>query len=155
MAIHIAYWIDPNGVIFDIGMGTHISKVISSPEKFATTKNNIIVCYKKYNEVLGVEGKARQEIIFNILKLGFIRIRLVVNNHWSISSYYWDKQTKLSLKKWAKIAKEVKSAGLYMDTVISTPNMIIREYTVEDLYKMKHIIESEKILSKMKARMAL
>jgi hypothetical protein len=56
-----AYWILPDGSIQNIGNQTHISYIIKHPAKFNTTKSKITELYKKYNELMPVEGIARNE----------------------------------------------------------------------------------------------
>ena len=54
-----AYWILPDGEIIDIKLETHISYIINNPATFNTTKLKITELYKKYNEIIPVEGIAR------------------------------------------------------------------------------------------------
>ena len=133
-----AYWITPDNIILDIGLGTHIDMVIKHPELFDLPKEDIVSIYQHYNELLGVEGEARYKIIMKLLARGFIRIRLYPNKYWSISANNWDSRTKEVLSQWAEIAKEIKNADIYMNTVISTPHQVIKDYTVESLILNKH-----------------
>ena len=133
-----AFWITTNGEILDIGLGTHIGFVIQNPEIFNLTKGEIVSAYHGHGELLGVEGRARYEIIMKLLANGFIRIRLYPNKYWSISANIWDSRTKKILSHWAKIAKEIKNSGRYMDIVISTHEQVIKDYTVEALFLNKH-----------------
>ena len=133
-----AYWITPENEILDIGLGTHIEMIIKHPTLFGLTKEKITSIYQDYNELMGVEGKARYKIIMQLLTSGFIRIRLYPNKHWSISAQNWDSRTKEVLSQWAEIAIEVKNAGQYMDTVISTHDQVIKDYSVKDLILNKH-----------------
>ena len=128
-----AYWITPDNKILDIGLGTHIDMILKHPELFGLTKEKITSIYQEYNELMGVEGKARYQIIMQLIANGFIRIRLYPNKHWSISANSWDDQTKKILSQWAETAKHIKNAGRYMNTVISTPHQVIKDYTVEDI----------------------
>lgn len=113
-----AYWINPNGQILDIDVDTHISQIIKEPEKFGMTKEKINNIYKKHNEPIGLEGQAREELIMDVLKLGFIRIRLYINMHWSITIYGQSEKTKKIISSWANFAKDDKKAGPYMPVVI-------------------------------------
>lgn len=133
-----AYWITPDNEILDIGLGTHIDMVIKHPEFFGLTKEEITSIYHDYNELVGVEGKARYHIIMKLLASGFIRIRLYPNKYWSISAHNWDRRSQKVLSRWAEIAKEIKNSGRYMDTVISTRDQVIKDYTVEELIMNKH-----------------
>ncbi|MBF0266917.1 MAG: hypothetical protein HQL46_16765 [Gammaproteobacteria bacterium] len=133
MGIHKAYWINPEGEVWDIGNSTHIMEIIHNPGKFLISKDEIISLYNQHNEKLGIEGKAREVIIHKVLKSGFIRIRLVPNQYWSISANAWDKQTKLALSKWAIIAKDIPVSGPYMPVNIATFEEKLSGIIVEEL----------------------
>ncbi len=134
-----AYWIFPNGEIRELGTESHISMVTKNPEDFGLSRVEIEACYRKHNETLWTEKKARGEIIFQLLDKGFIRVRLYPNKYWSVSAKEWSEHTKKALSKWANLAKNVKAVGKYMKVVISTHHLTIRDYTVEDLYLKKHL----------------
>jgi len=68
------YYIAPSGDIIELNT-SHIDLVIKNPEKFLMTKEEIEKIYKKHNESMGLEGKAREEILSNLIKQGWIRIR--------------------------------------------------------------------------------
>jgi len=133
-----AYWIFPNGEIHKLGTESHISMVTKHPENFGLNRKQIEACYKKHNEKLWTEKKAREEIIFQLLDNGFIRIRLYPSSHWSINAKDWSEDVKSRLAKWAEQAKEIKAVGRYINVVIATHQRSIRDYTVEDLYLKKH-----------------
>ena len=134
-----AYWLFPDGEIRELGTESHISMVTKNPEDFGLSREEIEACYRKHNEKLWTEKKAREEIIFQLLDIGFIRIRLYPNKYWSVSAKDWSDYTKTSLEKWAAQAREVKAVGQYMNVVIATYQRTIRDYTVEDLYLRKHL----------------
>jgi len=74
-----AFWISPNGVIIP-NSGTadrHIHMVIQYPEKFGFTKKEIEAIYKKRKEPMGAEGNAREDIMVELMKKGWTRIRYV------------------------------------------------------------------------------
>jgi hypothetical protein len=56
---------------------SHIDLVIKHPEKFLLTKKDIEDTYKKHKEPIGLEGKAREEILSNLIKQGWVRIRYI------------------------------------------------------------------------------
>ncbi len=68
------YYIAPSGDIIELDT-SHIDLIIKHPEKFLMTKREVEDTYKKYNEPLGTEGKAREEILSKLLKSNWIRIR--------------------------------------------------------------------------------
>jgi len=73
------YFIAPSGDIIPIET-THIDAVLKNPEKFRTTKEELLKVYDKYDEKYGLEGKAREEILANFLKEGWIRLRYIPRN---------------------------------------------------------------------------
>ena len=136
-----AYWLFPNGEIRELGTESHISLVTKNPEDFGLSRKEIEACYQKHNEKLWTEKKAREEIIFQLLDKGFIRIRLYPNKYWSISAKDWGEDTKRLLVKWAETAKAIKIVGQYMNVVIATYDRTIRDYTVDDLCLGKHLTQ--------------
>jgi hypothetical protein len=81
---------------------SHISLVISNPEKFDLNFDYIKTIYEKYGEKIGLEGRARREILLNLIDQGFIRIRKY-NSHWkvNIKDLYMD-DSAIFLHRWAK-----------------------------------------------------
>jgi hypothetical protein len=81
---------------------SHISLVISNPEKFNLNFDYIKTIYERYGEKIGSEGKARREILLHMIDQGFIRIRKY-KNHWKINvkNLYMD-DAAIFLHRWAK-----------------------------------------------------
>ncbi|MFW6272803.1 MAG: hypothetical protein ACOC2U_03385 [bacterium] len=96
-----AFWISPKGKIAG-DLQSHIVQIISAPEKFGLTREWIDKKYKEYNETIGVEGKAREEVIREVLKSGFIRIRKYKNDDWVINVHKISKRGKERITKWAE-----------------------------------------------------
>jgi len=76
-------WVSPAGQIISV-TNTHIDDVINHPAKFGLTLEYIQEMYKRFNERVGQEGEAREEIIRNVLTRGWIRVRKY-RNYWSIT----------------------------------------------------------------------
>ena len=70
------FWIAPSGDIIQVPK-SHIDMVVANPEKFRMSKEEIKKLYEKYNEPIGHEGKAREEILSDLIKDGWIRIRYI------------------------------------------------------------------------------
>ena len=73
-----AYWISPEGEVISIGHGYHIENILKDPEKFGFTKDQIEEVYAKHGENpkhMGMEGKAREELMIDAMNRGWIRIR--------------------------------------------------------------------------------
>jgi hypothetical protein len=69
-----AYWIGPDGKILS-NFRLHIQAVIDNPESFGVTENDVKESYAKYQEPMGFEGNARQELMEQVIARGWIRIR--------------------------------------------------------------------------------
>jgi hypothetical protein len=81
---------------------SHISLVISNPEKFHLKLDYIKTIYEKYDEKIGLEGMARQEILLHLIDRGFIRIRKY-KNHWKVNVKELYRDTAaIFLHRWAK-----------------------------------------------------
>ena len=78
-----------------------INIVIKYPKKFGYTDKKIRDIYNKYNEPLGLEGKAREEIILNLINHGWIRVRRYNNKGYSINISKMTKKVKDILFDWA------------------------------------------------------
>ncbi|MEJ2727375.1 MAG: hypothetical protein P8185_02500 [Deltaproteobacteria bacterium] len=97
-----AYFIHPyKGQVIYVAH-SHISLVISHPEKFHLNFDYIKAIYEKYGEKIGLEGRARREILLHLIDQGFIRIRKY-KNHWKVNvkDLYVD-DTAVFLHRWAK-----------------------------------------------------
>jgi hypothetical protein len=94
-----AFFISPNGKIITVGT-SHIAEVIKNPEIFGLKLENIKEIYRKHNEPLGLEGKARREILIQIIQQGWIRLRRY-RESWSVTVYRFSPETKHQLQNWA------------------------------------------------------
>jgi hypothetical protein len=65
---------------------THIRAVLDFPDLFNRKKPDLVNIFKKYNEKIGLEGKAREEIIIDLVSEDWIRIRhyFKPRDYWSI-----------------------------------------------------------------------
>jgi hypothetical protein len=81
---------------------SHISLVISNPEKFHLNFDYIKAIYEKYDERIGLEGKARREILIHLINQGFIRIRKY-KNQWKVNvKNLFGDTAAIFLHRWAK-----------------------------------------------------
>ncbi len=81
---------------------SHISLVISNPEKFHLNFDFIKTIYEKYGERIGLEGRARHEILLHLIDQGFIRIRKY-KNHWKINvKDLHSDEAAIYLHRWGK-----------------------------------------------------
>ena len=121
----IAYFISPTGEYVSVPRN-HIATVIKDPEKFGLTSKKVEKAYAKYDEPMGLEGKARLELLTRIIRDGWIRIRRYPNRQWSITVNKIRPPTKSMLLKWDKdIRKGIdgfKEADIYLPVVVTELN---------------------------------
>jgi hypothetical protein len=89
----------------------HIRFILDNPEIFGLTKEELLDIYKKHNEKIGLEGKAREEIIKKVSKNGWIRVR-----HYSKPNNYWTIQVD-------NFRKRKKSIDLFIDWAMENAGM--------------------------------
>lgn len=82
-----AYWVKGKS-IYSVEK-THIDSIIDNPERFDLTTEEIHQFYKKNKEKIGTEGEARKQIIQEISKQGWIRVRSYKRprEYWSIQAF--------------------------------------------------------------------
>jgi hypothetical protein len=97
-----AYWISPTGKVLPVGT-LHIDEVIINPVAYSFSREEIEKIYEKYGEPIGLEGKAREEIMRMLLKRGWIRIRYIPRNDlWSIQCFNLRSSQQDYLFRWAE-----------------------------------------------------
>ena len=133
----VAYWISPRGEVVEVGTN-HIAVVINHPEKFGLTLDKIQAVYDRYEERLGVEGDAREEIILGLLNKGFIRIRRY-KNQYSLNIGKMSKKVKDTLYDWANKLlntgiKGMKERDKYMPIrILGFKDHYNKEFTIQDI----------------------
>ena len=100
-------WINPKGEMKEYYGVTHLGDIFIFPEWFGETGENIKETFDKNNEFLSFrkEGKSSDEILFRIIKRGFVRIRECTNQNnysYSIQIYNICSNRKDILFMWAK-----------------------------------------------------
>ncbi len=85
------YWVKVgetgNGIqVYEITETNHLHFIIQNPDLFHVPYAEIVALHQKYGERFGIEGKAREQIIRQVAKAGWIRIRHYdgAENYWSI-----------------------------------------------------------------------
>ena len=116
-----AFFISPKGVIIYTPIN-HIAMIIRHPEKFGLNIEFIEYIHKYYNEKIGQEGKAREQILLSLVKKGWIRLRRY-RNFWSVNVSNYTSKIKKYLQKWASMLVsgklEFKEDDPYMDIKVS------------------------------------
>ncbi len=71
------YWFNTaTGEVRDVTVSRHITELISTPEAFGLTIGIIKEAYERYGEIMGVEAKARVELIkWVVSTTDWVRIR--------------------------------------------------------------------------------
>lgn len=98
----VGLFISPVGEIVQVHQ-SHINTVILDPPMFGITTQRIESIYAKYNESLGIEGSAREEILCELIMRGWIRLRRYIKprEQWSVTVNDLDNRTRLRLHHWA------------------------------------------------------
>lgn len=101
-----ALWVSPDGNLREVADGAyHINDVIQNPEVFGYTRKQIEALYNEYGERLGQEGDARDSLMTNLLKDGWVRVR-VRRNHYSVQVWNFDPNTYTKLENLATVLIE-------------------------------------------------
>jgi len=129
-----AYFINPYGKILDIDTRRHIQIISKNPEKFGLNREDIEALYNKHGEKYSQEGKAREEIIQEIIKKGFIHIRQY-RQFWAINFWKLNSKTKKALSTWAEhiIDNKIDRHGSCRLYELSSDS-IIGNVTVQDIF---------------------
>ncbi len=100
-----AYWISPRGRIIPVTgqVATHIRAVIKNPAQFGLSRETVQKAYRRHQEPLGLEGKARQEIMAGLLRKGWVRLRFVPKAHgFTIQTGSLKARQQSHLRAWAR-----------------------------------------------------
>jgi len=137
-----AFFISPYGKLVETGARKHINMVIDYPEKFGLTKEYINDIYQKYGEKMGIEGKARNDILTLLIKQGWIRIRLYPNKFWTVNVPRMNRKVKDYLHDWASKMIDKFSADKFMPVRIMDTAKYNKQMTIIDISKDKLFNES-------------
>jgi len=136
----IAYFISPDGEIIDVPL-CHIASVIKSPDLFGLSPEKIAATYLKHDEPIGLEGKARLELLRQVIMSDWIRLRRYPNRQWSITVNSLCSEKSDFLQNWAETIQSgssgVKEADIHLPVVITqlkSQNKIM--ITVADLLNL-------------------
>lgn len=143
----VAYWISPKGEIIDVKI-KHINTIISNPEKFGFTIEFIEYVYNYYNERIGQEGKAREQLMMSLFNQFWIRLRRY-KQFWSINVKKLSGRQKSYIYQWSKkILKGIhgyKELDPYIPVKIDQKNKKIKTTDVKTISKSENFI-SENLL---------
>jgi len=139
-----AYFVSPFGKVVPTGTN-HIGAVIKNPQKFGLTRDEVVRTFEKYGERLGQEGKAREEIIRDLVEQGWLRIRKY-KNQWSITANALSKKVKDHIYDWAeKMIKGREERDPYIPVkIVLLKNNRKLSHSMEELSKDVLYKEGEK-----------
>ena len=138
---NMAFFISPKGDVFSSDF-SHIKMVTDNPKKFGITPDYVRKTYEKYNEKMGIEGRAREEILMKIINKGWIHIRKRPR-YWSVNIDRISTKTKNLLKGWSKKLFE-SGEGRNKVIINSVSGNYHKETTIEDMSEKNSLEESVK-----------
>lgn len=75
MAYYERWWISPKGELREVKQENHVTEILANPEAFGTTREAVEQAHERHGERLGIEGKARHEVMVKAMEGGWIRVR--------------------------------------------------------------------------------
>jgi len=142
------FWVKGSRII-EVQGASHINYIIDNPEDFGLDLEEIRNIYKKHGEKLGQEGDAREEIIINVSRRGWVRVRHYIRprDYWSIQAYN-ERIGKKSIENFIYWALENKKMSLndelqifYYETedleIYDYKNGGVRKFLSEQIKKYK------------------
>lgn len=144
---YIAYWLDPYGTIIPLTAERHVIEIIEHPEKFGLTEKEMRAVYKKHKEKWGSEGNAREEIMAELIKKGWVRIRYIrQTDAFTIQLWKLDSRQKENLYDWAKVAVKDGDTSEYTEVYIMEirPGGDSIRGSVDDIIHFKLFQESKR-----------
>lgn len=130
------FWLSPRGDLVGT-TSVHVKDIIQNPSKFGVTPNWIQGIYDKYDEPLGSEGDAREEIIQYVLTRGWIRIRRYTRpDYWSVTVNTLDNKTKGIIESWVNAFHDQGIMGRGTDIrVLQIKGDRLKTFEVADILK--------------------
>jgi len=133
-----AYWIKPSGKMLPTRM-THIDMILRDPELFGFTFEYIKKIHDDFGERLGQEGKARAQLIRELISKGWMRIRHYPRQgRWTINLNKLTRKTKDFIQGFSELVishKGDKYDNVTVDTLKSSKNHTMLELSNDALYK--------------------
>jgi hypothetical protein len=137
-----AHWVNPSGKVYDV-KDTHIIFVSEKPSLFKTSVDKMKKLYDKYDEKFpNQEGKARVEIMTDIVKKGWIRTRYRPREGaWVAETWKWGSREKKALINWVKYETNGKKVQFRINFISTSKNKIIGHSYSLDVIR-EQIVES-------------
>ncbi len=153
----VAYWIDSYGKIIPLSSDRHINEIWENPEKFGYTEKELKAVFKKHKEPRGAEGNAREEIMHDLIKKGWGRVRYISrDDSYTVQIWALNSKQKDNLYDWAVlVAKEEtdKKTIKHTEVVIMElkPGGDVIRGSIGDIISFKLFQESKRMRKKTKA----
>jgi hypothetical protein len=150
-----AFFLSPKGTLIPVHK-KHINDVIKYPKKFGLSKAKIQEVFDRYGEPLGFEGKARNEILVNLIRSGWIRMRnCPKQGFWAVNVFKLTNRVKSSLQQWASALVKNKSVDRYAEVRIADEdnnkaNLSLADVAQDALYSASSHEVELKIVSSIK-----
>ena len=130
----LKFFIDPSGEVVNV-VDTHIVTVITNPERFNVTKDWVNKVYEKYDERIGTENKAREEILVKLFKDGWIRVRYHRKyDYWMFQMHELTTEKKELLSAFTATAM---SSGINGEQYYQNADVYALDYTGKMVLKSK------------------
>ena len=107
-SIDESMWITPRGKIVDLNGDRHIKHIVNNPKFYGFTLEELEKRYEKNNEKFGAEGNTRKNIIEELIRKGWVQIRLITKpEQWNLNLNSIGRKEKDAIQKWAtKVLKK-------------------------------------------------
>lgn len=102
---HSAYWLSKKALIYPVTT-SHIRFVIDNANLFDMSKDDIKAMYSTHKEKIGFEGKARNEIMSELISKGWIRARYKESNnenYWTLELFQLTESSIQNILKWKEM----------------------------------------------------
>jgi len=127
----MGFWISPGGVAFPVEE-THINTVFNHPRLFGYTTKRLEAIYDRHGETYRSEAEARKEIIFALVRRGWIRLRHYPLTGWSVNV----KELNPQYRYWiTQFFRKVKAGTTPGDFVNIDPATEIFTFSIEAVCK--------------------
>ena len=121
------FFLSPDGEIVPVYEGRHINAIIKYPEVFGFTSRGLEKVFKKFDEDMGDEGRAREEIMINVISRGWIRVRFIPK-YGQFILQVWKWTTKIKANIW-EFLNALKTKAVSVSYPIPNPDIVIRDTT--------------------------
>lgn len=134
-----AYFIDPKGSILPVWQSKHIDEICREPEQFGLTLKTVNEKFRKHNEKLGAERKAREEIMTSLLRKGWIRVRFRPSGYLIFQLNKLTSDAKIHMLDFMKevqlgniLPYGIKNPGVLIFDISNPANVFVKEDSVKE-----------------------